>query len=123
MRDADVHALLALVNDELAQFVAPASDLRKPLLDGYAHHLRRALELDRTQVLAASLKLSSSSSDGDPKGELTAGLVQAHPEDWRAWYWRARLASTPPEDARNALARVCELAPDRREVILLQANE
>lgn len=121
MTDADVHAVLALVDSQVAGLLPRESQRRARLITSYEGHLRRALALDAANVLAASMKLTSDDSDGDPKGALTARLVAAHPGDWRAWLWRADLGSTPADEARIALARAVELAPRRHEVISLQA--
>jgi hypothetical protein len=94
---------------------------RERLVTASIAHAKRARALDPANVIAASLWLNSSASDGDPQGRLTAGLIEDHPGDWRAWMWRANLVSTPPAEKKAALARVAEMAPWRQEVLELEA--
>jgi hypothetical protein len=121
LTDADVHALLALLDRFAVDWVDP--DRRPGLEAAFVRHRQRALALDPVNLLAASLKLTSDDSDGDPRGELTARLLAAHPNDWRAWLWRADMTSTPPAEKKAALARVAAMAPDRPEVVQLQAYD
>ncbi len=120
--DAATHALLALVNG-MAAYQRPPKP-RRVLELAADQHRRWALALDPTQILAASMTLRESKERQDREAEarLTARLVEQNPDDWRAWLWRANLASTPPDDARRALARAVALAPERFEVISLEAH-
>jgi hypothetical protein len=114
---ADVHAALALLAAGVEWTLPGDSEYRGALSGVHERHLRQALALDPTQVLAASLALAPVAPGGDPRGDVTARLVAAHPEDWRVWHWRAAVLSTGRADARLALERAAALAPHRADVL------
>lgn len=124
--DADV--AFALVSDEIRRSIPPDDPRHTSLSSAFSAHLESALAGDPTNVRAALLKWMSTSSerpefDGQAYGRMSAQLVAAHPDDWRAWCWRADLVSTPLAELRQALARASVLAPDRAEVVELLAYD
>ena len=44
--------------------------------------------------------------------ELTLGMVNAHPSDWRTWRLRAATPGLPRPEAERACEEVAKLAPD-----------
>ena len=50
---------------------------------------------------------------GDSRAaELTAGVVGAHPGDWRAWRLRAETPGLPQPEAEQACEEMAKLAPE-----------
>jgi hypothetical protein len=127
MTQADADAVLAVAIDGIRRLVSTDDPRQRLLTSASNAHLKRALAVDPTNVPAALLQwmaaTSDDESDDESFGRLSARLVVAHPEDWRAWCWRADLVSTPIVEIRNALAKALVLAPDRAEVIELLAYD
>jgi hypothetical protein len=123
MNDAEIHAVIALVDQGMSVFANPKSDSERELLSRYDLHRKRALALNPTQVLAASLELASRAHVGKDQSELTARLVRDNPDDWRAWLWRSRvlLSTGPQAETADAIHRLRSLAPDRQEVVEIRA--
>jgi hypothetical protein len=115
--NADVHSVLALIDLHVAQFRVDPADRARLQADS-ARRVRRALELDAGHILASTLELSASGFKGDQRAR-TARLVDAHPDDWRAWFWRAATGGLPAQESLQATLRVIELAPERDEVVEL----
>jgi hypothetical protein len=129
MSRADSDAAVALAIDGIRRSL-PADDQRQAnLSSAFTARLGSALASDPANVRANLLKWMSMTSaqeatfDEQAYGRLSAQLVAAHPEDWRAWCWRADLVSTPPGEVRAALAKASALAPDRAEVVELLAYD
>jgi hypothetical protein len=126
MPDADIHAVLALVNLVVAG-TNHEKEEHDALLEASKRHRRRALALDATQILAASLELSSESNDekSDPcaKAKLAARLVDDNPDDWRAWFWRGNVGCTPVEEIEAAREQAWKLAPYRPEILASRADD
>jgi len=49
--------------------------------------------------------------DASRSAALTAGVVGAHPGDWRAWRIRAGTPGLPPAEAAKACEEMAHLAP------------
>jgi hypothetical protein len=114
--DADVHAILALVNHVAAIDAGPKGELHDRFMSASAQHWKRALQLNPTQLIATFLELKSGAKG---QGEIAANLVRNYPDDWRAWVWRA--LSAPLPRAREAAERAIKLAPGRYEVYAARA--
>ncbi len=125
MNDADIHAVIALVDRVMSELAEPKSDSERELLSLYDLHRERALALNPTQVLAASLELASRARVGKDQSDLTARLVRDNPDDWRAWIWRSRvlLSTGPQAETSHAINRLSSLAPHRQEVVEMRALE
>jgi hypothetical protein len=126
MPDADVHAVLALVNLVVAG-TNQDEEQHAALLESSKRHRRHALALDATQILAASLELASEHGDKavDPcaQARLAARLVEENPDDWRAWFWRGHVGCVPIEEIEAAHERAWKLAPYRPEVLASRADD
>lgn len=121
LSNASVHAVLAELDrmvlfNEAAQFW-PERQAR------IRHHLTRALELEPGQLLAGLIVLHDEAEGSGRRPNLTKTLVDAHPEDWRAWIRRAQQEGLDNGEMRRAIARARELAPEQMEVIRMIAFE
>ena len=96
MTRADADAVLAVAIDGLRRFIS-TDDPKQGILTAASNaHLKRALAVDPTNVPAAILQWILANSGDESYGKLAAQLVVAHPEDWRAWCWRADLRRYSP---------------------------
>jgi hypothetical protein len=113
LSSADIHAWRALV-DQLAS---------KDRAAEAKQHRDRALALDPTQILAASMLLRDvGGPQGQARWDLVDRVIAAHPGDWRAWFQRGGdFGPNPAPEVRNARKRAAALAPRRPEVLLLEA--
>jgi hypothetical protein len=123
MADADVHATLALLNAEVGDMIeeGPA---RAALMEASKRHRQRALALDPTEMLAAALELDETEATTSSGQPLVDAVMQAHPDDWRGWFWRAmgRSRSRSEVGESEAAARAYELAPERHDVLEVAAQ-
>ena len=126
MPDADVHAVLALVNLVVAG-ANQNEEEHAALLEASKRHRQRALALDDTQILAASLELDAEGKDGtrDPctKAKFASRLVDDNPDDWRAWFWLGNVGCAPLDVIEAAHERAWTLAPYRPEVLAARAAD
>jgi hypothetical protein len=119
LRDARVHAVLALLDYMVAPLIEP--QFRGNRLDRAQRHLDRALELDSAEQLASLLALTHTAQGRARWAELTTRLVQHHPEHWATWAARANTPDLPGNEQVAAIDRAWELAPGRAEVLTLAA--
>jgi hypothetical protein len=110
LSDADVHAILALVNHVVAVDAGAKGERHDRFMSASAQHWKRALQLNPTHLMATFVELKSGAKG---QGEIAANLVRNYPDDWRAWVWRA--LSAPLPEAREAAERAIKLAPGRYE--------
>ena len=92
---------LGLLDIGLADSVQ--KNFRSVFLERGGRSLERALAVDPTEPLAVAAALNQLRPDGKRCAELTAGVVQAHPGDWRAWRLRAATKLAPADLAEAEL--------------------
>ena len=107
--DTQVHTWLALLELGLADMVE--KQFRSIYVERARSSLERALALDATEPLTVAAAIWWLRPDGNRCAALTAGMVSAHPEDWRAWRVRAGTPGLPAAEAEKACEQVANLAP------------
>jgi hypothetical protein len=108
--DAQVHTWLALLDIGLAEMVEKL--FRGVYADRAERSLKRALTLDPTEPLAVAAAIRWLPGERPRFDALTAGVVAAHPLDWRAWRLRAGTPGLAAEEANRACEEMVKLVPD-----------
>jgi hypothetical protein len=119
MKDARVHAVLALL--DFMVLLTIEERFRPPRMERGRKNLERALALDPDDLLAGLLYMSRAGADDSRWDGVTRAMVAHHPDDWRAWVWRARTPHIAPAEWKDATERASELAPNEAEVLRLTA--